>query len=912
MNNRKLSRLVGLGVFLISMVTYYKTVSPTVVFWDVGEFCAAAISLQVPHPPGAPLFLLVARLVAMVPYVHDTAVRMHLISAFGSALTAMLMYFVAIRFIRMWRNEPSTVFEKFAVYGSTAIGALSLTFNKTFWFNAVEAEVYGLSMFFTSAILWLGLRWYERADKPHSDKYIILIAYIIGLAVGVHLLAILAVFPIMLMFYFRYNKFNLNSFIKFGIGTVIVFGIIYPGVVKELPSMLDGEFHGVHSDLIPIIPVVLLAGSLYGVYYSEKNRKRVLNVAMISFLAIVVGYSTYTMVYIRANAHPPMNENDPSNMARLVSYLNREQYGSAPLIKRRWDPEPDKQKIAQTYSSDFDYFLKYQFYHMYLRYHLWNYVGVSDDEKEAPPDFKQFYAIPLLLGLFGAYYHWRKHWTMAFIATAFFLIMGIVLVLYFNMQEPQPRERDYFYVGSYLIFSMWIGMGVLGLIELAREKLASAPSAEYAGYGMLALAFVFVPINMARYNYHEANRTGNYIPWDYSYNLLQSCEPDAILVTNGDNDTFPLWYLQDVEGIRRDVRVVNLSLLNTTWYIKQLKHGTPYGSKTVPITTKDSDIENIQPIQYDPGVRELPVPKDFAERVSVEGTGVKLDTSITNSGVIRFFLPNTIEFGNIKALRVQDIMVYDFIRTSNWQRPIYFAMTVADDGKIGLREYMQLRGLAFKLVPFKNPYYWAQLDEKAMRAHLFTDVKEPSTTPSYGFLWRGLQDSTTYYDEDARRLITSNYRNMFMALGLYYANIANQPAKISEVLDRMERLVPRKVIPMDYRVKFDLASFYNSAGNKERFKELNTEVINELKSIVGRGVNEQLSQYNPYVMLFMAYQSQDMLKEAEDLLPVIRTAYATQQGIDGIIGQLKSQIDARRQQLQSTPTNAPALPPGKK
>jgi hypothetical protein len=257
-------------------------------------------------------------------------------------------------------------------------------------------------------------------------------------------------------------------------------------------------------------------------------------------------------------------------------------------------------------------------------------------------------------------------------------------------------------------------------------------------------------------------------------------------------------------------------------------------------------------------------------------------------------MPNTMQFGNIKAIRTQDIMVYDIIRTSNWHRPIYFAMTVSDDGKIGLREYMQLTGLAFKLVPLKAQNYWANLNEPVMRKNLFTDIEKSSKEPQYGFLWRGFQDSTTYYDEDTRRLITSNYRNMFISLSLYYANISGQSDQVAPVLDRMEQVVPRRSVPMDYRIKFDVATFYNLSGKKDRYQELIQEIIQEVKLLIDKPVTEQLSQYNPYIILFYCYEGMEMYKDAEDLLPIIKSAYATQQGIDQIIAQLRAQIDARR------------------
>jgi hypothetical protein len=905
MEHKKLNRIIAFLVFLATLIVYIKTLSPTVVFWDVGEFCASAFSLQVPHPPGAPLFLLIARISSMIPLFHDIAVRMHILSALGSAITCGLLYLIIVDVMVMWRGVPNYFYDRTVMYGSATIGALSLAFTSTFWFNAVEAEVYGLTMTFVGLIILLGLRWYERADKDSGDRYILLIAYIVGLSVGVHLLAVLALFPVMLLWYFRYNTFEWKSFIKFGIGALITFFIIYPGVVTVLPSLLDGEVSGTKSEIITFIPAALLLGAIYGIYYSVREKKRLLNVALLSFLLIVLGYSTYTMVYIRANAHPPMNENDPSTLGRLVSYLNREQYGSAPIINRRWDTDPEKQRYHKNYTSDLDYMWTYQMKHMYFRYLGWNYIGSEGDFKDAGVNWKQYYMIPFFLGLLGAYYQWRKQPHIAFTMIATFIIMGVVLALYQNQQEPQPRERDYFYVGSFFVFSLWIAYGVIALIDFIKQQITARQTAHIAGFGILGFAFIFVPLNMLKTNYHQANRSGNYVAWDYSYNMLQSCEKDAILITNGDNDTFPLWYLQDVEGIRRDIRIVNLSLVNTPWYIKQLKHETPYGAKKVPISTSDVEIENIQPIRFESRWMELPVGSDVIQKYNIEGghSASLIDTSVAKHGVIRFYMPNTLQFGDVKAIRAQDIMVYDILMTNNWQRPIYYAMTVSDDGKIGLRDYMQLTGLAFKLVPNKTNSYWENLNEPMLRQHIFTDIKEASREPQYGFLWRGFQDSTTYYDEDTRRLITANYRNMFVSYVLYCANIKNKPQEISAILDRMEQVIPQRSVPVEYRVKYDLASFYSLAGNKNRYRELLGDVVKEIKEEIRKPVTEQLSQYNPYIMLIYCYEGLDMYKEAEEVLPLIKSAYPREQGIDKILEQLHTQLQAKqaaapRQQLE--------------
>lgn len=880
--HKNTSRIIAVIIFLVALVTYIRTLPSTVVFWDVGEFMAAAHLLQVPHPPGAPLFLIIAKIFSMIPFAADIAVRMHFISGLASALTVMILYFISVKLISLWRGIPVTTFDRIVVFGSSAIGALALTFSKTFWFNAVEAEVYGLSMLLVSSIFWLALRWYEHGHGKQSDQYLILIAYLIGLSVGVHLLAILALFSVMLLVYFRLYEFSTKTFIRFGIVALLVFGIVYPVIVKIFPSLLDGEFRGMRKEFFAYIPIVAVLAAMYGVYYATKMKKRVVNIAMLSFLFIVLGYSTYALVYIRANAQPPMNENDPSTMGKLVSYLNREQYGNAPLLDRRWDySEPEKVEALGHYSSDFDYFTKYQLNHMYLRYFGWNFVGTEGDFKEAGVKWTLL-GIPLFLGLFGAYYHWRRDKKMAFVASSMFIILGLALVVYFNMQEPQPRERDYFYVGSFFVFSLWIGMGVLGIIDTLKEKIANQSMHNVYSYAVLVLAVVFVPANMARVNFKEADRTGNYLAWDYSYNLLQSCDQDAILFTNGDNDTFPLWYLQDVEGIRRDIRIVNLSLLNTNWYIEQLKNQTPHGAKKVPISRPDQQIRNIQPMAYDPQTLQLPVPQEVLLKYGVT------DPEALKTGSISFFLPHTMESGDVKALRVQDIMVLDIIFSSKWQRPIYFAMTVADDGMIGMKDYRQMDGLAFRIVPKKSPVFWHNMNEERMRTHLFSDLKEISQTPQDGFLWRGLQDKSVYFDEDSRRLLM-NYRQAFFALGYYYSNVLNEPKKFTEVLDRMDQVIPRSVIPIPTGLKFDIASFYNMSGDTVRKREYALEIIEEVLPLVEKEVFVELGRDNPYILSLQAFEMMGDYEKAEEMLEKIQRVYAKEPGVKEFISDKRSQ-----------------------
>ena len=902
MEHKQLNRLVAGFVFLISLVVYIKTLSDTVVFWDVGEFIAATYLMQVPHPPGSPLFLIIAKVFAMLPTAHDPAVRVHLVSPFASAFTAVFLYLSIVKLILLWREKPATLIDKLSVYGAAVIGALSLTFSPTFWFNAEEAEVYGMSMLFVGMITYLSLRWNERADTPGNEKYILFISYLIGLSTGVHLLSLLVIFPFMMIFYFRRYEFSLNSFLKFGVAGVVIFGVVYPGIIKWLPGLLDGavSINGQEykNFLIGLLPYAIIAASLYGVYYSHVHNRKIMNLALMSGLLILLGYSTYTLVLIRANEHLPMNENNPNTLSRLESYLNREQYGDAPLLKRRYSTEPQHQGIYTKYSSDSDFFMRYQLDHMFLRYFLWQYAGIDGDQQDAGVNWKQLWGIPLLFGLIGCYYHFKKDRKMWFVFLTFFMVMGLVLAIYFNMQEPQPRERDYFFVGSFFVFSIWIGMGVLGLIEFAREYLKDTKAQIYSAGGILLLGAAFVPGNMLRTNYKDADRTGDYVAWDYSYNLLQSCEPEAILFTNGDNDTFPLWYLQDVEGVRRDIRIVNLSLANTPWYIHQLKDETPFGAKKVPISISDSQIEGLQPIRWEPRRMALRVPQDVVLQYSSTSDVSKqypvLDTSVTNSGVIRFTFPNTVTFGDVKAIRVQDIITWDILLTNKWQRPIYFAVTSTPDCKIGLDRYFRMDGLAMKLIPITAPTDEGIIVDSILATSLYDSPAGFSKTFRRGYKYRGLNDSTVYFDENVSRL-TMNYRNAFLRLSLHYLNQEQNSAKALQALDSMESKIPRRVIPMDYRVLYDVANFYKYAGAKDKFIKYTDEVLAKLTEATKLHPKEALSQSNPYTLLLSIYEVREEYEKAIEVLNTINEVYggtntAVAQQVNERIAQLRAQI----------------------
>ena len=889
MGNKTLNRIVATIVFLTALFVYVLTMAPTVVFWDVGEFIAAAWKLQVPHPPGSPLFLLVSRVVLMVPFFADVAVRAHSISAITSALAVMLLYLVIVKVIMHFRTLPESVWDKVSVYGASACGALSLAFSTTFWDNAVEAEAYGLTMLFVSLIIWLAMQWYERADQPGNEKYILLIAYLIGLSIGVHLLALLTIFTVLMIIYIRKYEINRATFLRFGIVSVILFFVVYPGIVKWFPSFMDGELTlgktGIQdSNILRALPFLVIGAALYGVSYSIKNKLRFLNIAMLSFILIIIGYSTYTMVIIRSKADPPMNENEPKDLTRLVYYLNRGQYGDAPVFPRRYNVEPEQAAAMDRYSSDLDFMWRYQINHMYIRYLLWNYVGSAGDTQDSGVSWKDTWGIPFLLGLVGAYYHFRRDWKMAMPFIMTFIVMGVVLALYQNQQEPQPRERDYFYVGSFFVFSLWIALGIYGILESIRSLTKRKESTTLAAGIFFGISFVGVPVNMMRVNWHDHDESRNYVAWDYSYNMLQSCAEHAVLFTNGDNDTFPLWYLQDVDGVRRDVRVVNLSLLNTPWYIRQSKHQEPYGTPRVPISLSDGQIAAIGPTVWESRDMEIPVPKEAYEAYGIT------DTSITNRGAIRWRMNPTVQFGNSGALKIQDILVYDIIRTSNWKRPVYFAVTVAPSSRLGLDRYLRMDGLTARLTPGPSPGEDYGLSEEILRKNLFEEPETFSRGPQYGFKWRGLNDTTIYFNDNERRLML-NYRNAFVRLALYYGD-RNDRQEALNTLNRMDQVISDEAFPIDWRLMADLALIHHRFGDLKKFDQYARKLEEICWQMIEGGHGDVGTYWNPYRILLDLYRLQKRHADALNVLNRIAELYPNDPSVKKRIAELQEQMKA--------------------
>ena len=657
-----------------------------------------------------------------------------------------------------------------------------------------------------------------------------------------------------------YKKiFRKNSFyIPIVIGGITLMAV-YPGMVKYLPKLISTVANNAPSfDLVTVFAIFGLMG--YGIYWSHKNGKTTLNLIFKATFFAVLGVTSYAMIIIRANEDPPINMNSPKNFTELESYLNRDQYGDFPTWKRRYSNEPNQLAIYSDYSSDFDFLWRYQINHMFNRYLFWNYIGRVSSFQDSGVDWGKLFGIPFFIGLFGLYYHFKRDWKMGAVFLVMFIFLGYLTAFYQNQQEPQPRERDYFYVGAFLVFSAWIAIGVHGLTELIREKFAEQKLAKPVMIGILAVGFLGVPVNMLKANYFNHNRSLNYVPWDYAYNLLQSVKPNAVLFTNGDNDTFPLWYLQDVEGIRRDVRIANLSLLNTPWYIKQLKNTTPFGSEKVALNYSDSDIDRLGLMRWDTRRMSIDVPPDVIKEYNIK------DTSVINSGKMTWIMKNTTQYSDIKVIRTQDLVVLDIIEQAKWKRPVYFAVTCSDDSKISLDDYLQMEGMALLVVPKKAPNTNTDfINEPIMRKDFLDEPEGFSKTYQPGFKFRGLNNKNIFFDENHLRL-TQNYRNGFMRLAIYYLYNEKNDQKAVDVLNSMEKKIPREIIPMDYRIEHDVANIYYTAGAMKEYEVYAKEVIKAAEEQIRINPRNFNRGYNPYQILLTHFENLKMYKEAIALL----------------------------------------------
>lgn len=893
-NHDTLNRVFALACFLFALVLYVVTLAPTASFWDPAERIAVAYGLQIPHPPGAPMYILLGRAFSMFMPPESVAYSINIMSALSSAITIMLLYLIVVRLLRTMNGHPDTysIGQKIAMYGGAIIGALTFAATDSLWFISVEAETYAMSLTFTALVFWLALKWADQHDQPGNERWLILIAYLIGLAFGIHLLNLLAIFSVALIIYFRKYEFSLLTFLITCALALIAFFVIYPGTIIWIPSaaaMVSGVTYGLIGPVTFI--VIILTALVFGIWITHQKKLKIANYILVAYTAVLIGFSSYSVILLRSMTDPPIDQNDPSNVENFTSYMKREQYGTAPLLMgrsynntlrdidrnreiffpRRHSTQPSHMAIYANYSSNWDFFWNYQIGHMYFRYFNWNFIGRQSDVQDTPSYFGHwnpledhkdnpannfYWYLPFILGLFGMVFHFVRDPKRALAVMVLFVATGIAIVVYLNQTPLQPRERDYSYVGSFFAFSIWMGLGAAGIIELVRtftqNKLALIFTA--------VMLYLFVPLRVLTENYNDHDRSLRYVAPDYAYNLLNSVEPYSILFTNGDNDTFPLWYLQEVKGIRTDVRIVCLSLLNTPWYIDQVKNRWTYDSPPVKLSYTDEQIRNIEqkfrfesPSDFhEPGVIRIPVDVERIARLTADEPAeglISLQEHIESRSLnwpdnlhmpefnfhmpleemeseISFYYAGNLLFSdgqnNYYYTRVQDDLVLDIVRQNINERPIYFAITVASDAQLGMENYFRLEGKAFRVIPQRHEEEYGHVDPEIHGRRLA------------GFQLRNVNNERAYFDQNKRRML-DNYRtiitrqaNAFIALEEFEQ--ANYWLEWGEDLIPFTTVTPDLTSVLTYALRYAQAQNFDAA-DRIADKYLPT-FMRELKRVV--------------------------------------------------------------------------------
>ena len=877
-------------VFAIAAIVYGLTVEPTASLWDCPEFIACGYKLEIGHPPGAPVFMLAANLFSQLASdPSHVALMVNLLSALLSAGCIFFLFLTVTHLSRKLicpiSNGEMSIPQIITIEACGMVGALAYTFSDTFWFSAVEAEVYAFSSFLTALMFWLILKWESEMDKPGSTRWIVLIAYITGLSIGVHLLCLLCLPAMSFVVYFRRTRRvtwmgMLKALIAGGLLIGVILFCLIPGVVK-----LGGWFELLFTNVLGcpyntglICYILLLTGTIVIAYY--KVKQRIVKLSLACLLMMLIGYSSYGVIFIRANAQTPMCENAPDNIFSLGSYLNREQYGKTPLfygpaycseidrveegeylVPRQKEGQAVYRPVADSTKQEYEvvrhdidylyknnmyfprmhssrhtkayedwmggvekkdgiptaaenlrFFLSYQVNFMYWRYFLWNFVGrqnniqghgevehgnwitgfqwiddwlLSCDTSKLPSDLKEnkgrnvFYALPLLLGLVGMLWQWRKGREgkqQFLVVMLLFLMTGLAIVVYLNQTPLQPRERDYAYAGSFYAFAIWIGMGVGMISEKVRVK-----SAKYAtALAILsAIACLLVPIQMASQTWDDHDRSGRYTCRDFGANYLNSMQREGhpIILTNGDNDTFPLWYNHEVEGVRTDTRVVNMEYLQTDWYIDQMKRQA-YDSPPLPISLSHED--------YKEGRMEY----------------VPIDTDSITIG------PATISLKGKKGLFKNELMVLDMLLQANWERSVYMSISMGSDILPFLRDHLVLEGLAYRISPTATTQR--------------IDVERLYDNIMHRFRYGGLSTKGIYVDEDVKRM--ANTHQLIMGVLIDSLLQRGDIKRALNVCHKWQKEMPQENIPYS-EYALSMARCYYMARQPEQGDEIVSNLL---------------------------------------------------------------------------------------
>jgi tetratricopeptide (TPR) repeat protein len=960
MNYKKLNIVVGWITFLVATVTYLLTLEPRASFWDCGEFITTAFKLEVGHPPGAPLFMIVGRFFTLFGDNMSAAFWMNVLSALASSFTILFLFWSITHLTKRLinKNDNPTIGETIAILGSGLVGGLAYAFSDTFWFSAVEAEVYGMSSFFTAIVFWAILKWENVADEKYSNRWIILICYLAGLSIGVHLLNLLAIPAIAFIYYYKkYDVTKKGIAWAFVISAIVLGFILYgviPGVVK-IAAIFERIFvNGIGAPINTgffIYLLLLIAAIGYGIYYTHKNQKVLLNTIIVGLTVILIGFSTYMIIPIRSNAFPPMDQNSPNNAYAMLSFLNREQYGDRPLLygqyynspldrsdesgsgKKDWrvkngkyvvtneqiKPEYEKEFctffprmwsktdprheqaykqwgnikgirmtyrgngeaetiIKPTFAENLRFFFSYQVNFMYFRYFMWNFAGRQNDiqgdgkpiegnwisgikildearlgnQDNLPskyadnPGRNKYYLLPFLLGILGILFQYksgkqgkRDLWVVFLM----FFMTGLAIVVYLNQYPYQPRERDYAYAGSFYAFTIWIGMGVAFLYQFIKKYAPETITAT----GVTTISLFAVPVLMLAQNWDDHDRSDRTSAPDMGYNYLASVEPQGIIFTNGDNDTYPLWYNQEVEGVGTDKRVCNLSYLQTDWYTKQMQRKA-YTSEPLPISFKyDQYVQGTRDVVY---IMEDPRMKGKSIELGKALEFIKDDnpkTKLTQYGnaaylpVRKLFMvvdKNAVKANNVVSPKDYDkivdtmfidlpgnyiakdhLMILDMLNNNNWKRPIYYAISVGSDKYMSLDKYFRLDGLSYRIVPILTN------SANFQKGYENTDLMYENFMNK--FRWGNIKLPHVYVDENNRRMLT-NQRNNFQRLAEALL-LEGKKEKCISILDKCMEEIPANKVPYDY-FTVQIAKVYFDAGRTEKAEELIRDMSKEFTS----------------------------------------------------------------------------------
>lgn len=985
---QRVNNIIGWMVFIVSTLVYYFTMEPSGNFWDCGEFAPSAYKLQIAHSPGAPMFLMVGRMFSF--FAMDTsrvAASVTLLSVVAGGLTMLFLFWTITALAKkiiVPKGENLTTDKMIAIMGSGIVGAMAGTFADSIWFSTVEAEVYSLSLFFTSLVFWAIMKWEAVADERHADRWLVFIAYMMGLSIGVHLLNLLTIPAIIFVYYFRKYPITRNSILKTSVIAIGVLAFVQYGVIFGLPRLLSqfdlmfvNSFHLPFGSGVLVAFVLLIAFIVSGIIFSlnlEQKWKNISiglisllflvllkvfindkfdmymllllggllltlfidkvwrNTALVSFTMILFGYSTYTMVVIRSHANPPIDMGNPQDPFRLTDYLMREQYGETPLffgpyftakmvdikegemryakgkekyeelgrsLKPVYDPGQNtifpriyqasnigaehikfyrdwldlKENQKPNFADNLKWFFSYQLGWMYWRYFMWNFSGRQNDvqghgnikdgnwitglefidkvrigPQEALPESmknnkarNKYFALPFIIGLLGLFYHLKKNKLDFWVVMMLFFFTGIAIVIYLNQNPLQPRERDYAYAASFYAWCIWIGLGVLAIYDYLKKKMTPVLGATIA----FAIAFLAAPFLMGKDGWDDHNRSNRNTARDFATNYLESCPPNAILFTQGDNDTYPLWYAQEIEGIRTDVRIVNLSLLAVDWYIDALRRkannadGIPIsmesdkylGSKRDRIQffdTKKSDqtkFYNLKKvmnfvesddrrakvqttggeINYLPSKNFIiPVDKDY---IITNGIVAQKDSGLIVSQ-INWTLPKDVIYKN-------DLMILEILANNNWKRPVCFAISVNPDSYLGLQDYFEMEGMCYRIVPIKFPQ-----KDRWQEGRVQTDIMYKNLMEKYKF--GGMDEHDIYLDENILRM-AYNLRNNYVRLAEALIGEGKNDSAV-KVLDRSVEKIPEKVVPFNIS-SFYVVQLYYQAGAKDKAINLGKKLL---------------------------------------------------------------------------------------